>query len=149
MAAKTERIADRIKKRREEAGLSLGQLAEDAGVSKSYLWRLENGEGEVRPSGRTLYRIAGALGTTMSELLGNEVLVDDPKEFPANLVRFADEHDLTARERTMLAQIEFRGRRPQSVEDWEFLWNAIERSVPVRRARAAKAGGKAKRTTRS
>jgi transcriptional regulator with XRE-family HTH domain len=138
MPPKADQIADRIKKRRKEAGLSLGQLAEDADVSKSYLWRLESGSGQVRPSGKTLYRIAGALGTTMSDLLGREVLVDDPEDFPPSLVKFAGQNHLTMREQKMLAQIEFRGRHPETVEDWEFLWNAIERSVPARRPRTVR-----------
>jgi transcriptional regulator with XRE-family HTH domain len=138
MPPKADQIAGRIRKRREEAGLSLGQLAEDADVSKSYLWRLESGSGQVRPSGKTLYRIAGALGTTMSDLLGREVLVDAPEDFPPSLIKFAQRNHLTPREQRMLAQIEFRGRRPQTMEDWEFLWNAIERSVPARRPRTGR-----------
>lgn len=148
MTPKANQIADRIKKLRLQAGLSLGELAENAGVSKSYLWRLESGLGQVRPSGKTLYQIAGALGTTMSDLLGQEVLVDDPEDFPPSLVKFARQNNLTVREQKMLAQINFRGRRPQTVHDWEFLWNAIERSVPARRSRPSERVQKPKRSSR-
>lgn len=37
---------------------------QEAGVSKGYLWNLEKGETDGRPSGRTLYQIARALGTS-------------------------------------------------------------------------------------
>ena len=40
-------------------GLTLSALAEKAGIAKSYLSNLENSKHEVRPSGRTLYQIAG------------------------------------------------------------------------------------------
>jgi transcriptional regulator with XRE-family HTH domain len=140
MSRKDNQIGEAISRRREEAALSLGELAADAGVSKSYLWRLESGDGEVRPSGRTLYRIAGALGTTMSDLLGREILADDPTDMPPSLVEFAKQRDLTPREKQMLAQINFRGRQPETVDDWEFLWTAIERSVPARPSRRATKG---------
>lgn len=64
------RIGDRIRERRAETKLSISALADRAKVSKGYLWSLEKGETDARPSGRTLYKIAEALGTTMSDLLG-------------------------------------------------------------------------------
>jgi XRE family transcriptional regulator of biofilm formation len=138
MSDKPNEIGERIKKRRKEAGLSLSQLADDAGVSKSYLSRLESGAGEMRPSGKTLYLIARALGTTMSDLLEREVLADAPSDFSPSLVQFAKKEGLTPREQRMLAQINFRGRHPESVDDWEFLWTAIQRSVPARPARKSR-----------
>jgi transcriptional regulator with XRE-family HTH domain len=138
MNRKDNAIGQTIKTRREERQLSLGQLASDADVSKSYLWKLESGEGEVRPSGRTLYRIAGALGTTMSDLLEREVLPDEPEDLPASLEEFAATEELSPQDRRMLAQINFRGRRPETVDDWAFLWNAIQRSVPARPQRRAR-----------
>jgi transcriptional regulator with XRE-family HTH domain len=138
MSGKHDEIGKRIKKRRIDAGLSLSQLAVDAEVSKSYLSRLESEEGEMRPSGKTLYRIAGALGTTMSDLLEREVLVDGPIDLPPSLAKFAAKRNLTPREKKMLAQINFRGRHPETVDDWEFLWTAIQRSVPARRPRTTR-----------
>jgi transcriptional regulator with XRE-family HTH domain len=138
MSGKHDEIGKRIKKRRLDAGLSLSQLAADAEVSKSYLSRLESEEGEMRPSGKTLYRIAGALGTTMSDLLEREVLVDDPIDLPPSLAKFAAKRNLTPREKKMLAQINFRGRHPETEDDWEFLWTAIQRSVPARRPRTTR-----------
>jgi|SRR6476646_1532472 len=146
MKQKADRLGAKIKKRREEADLSLAELAENAEISKSYLWKLERDEDEVRPSGKSLYRIANALGTTMSDLLGREILAEEPVEIPIGLKRFAAKHRLTPPERRMLAQINFRGRRPETEDDWAFLWNAIQRSIPARRPRKAAKGSAHKRT---
>jgi transcriptional regulator with XRE-family HTH domain len=128
-------IGTRIRELREEAGLSLSRLAEQAGVSKSYLWKLENGKTKVRPSGETLYKIATALGTSMSELLGRGVLVDEPRDIPRSLRRFAKDEGLRPRDEQMLAGVNFRGRQPETPADWAFIWHAIRRSVPDRQKR--------------
>jgi transcriptional regulator with XRE-family HTH domain len=130
-----DQIARTIRERREEIGMSLNELARTSGVSKGYLWKLEQGEGTSRPSGRSLYKIAGALDTSMSQLLGREVMVDSPQEIPNSLKAFAKEHSLGDREVNMLASIRYRGRQPEKKEDWAFLWDAIQRSVPKRSGR--------------
>ena len=67
-------VGDRIRRFRQERGLNLSRLAEQAGVSKGYLWALENDPGTRRPSAETLYAVAQALGVTMADLMGREVL---------------------------------------------------------------------------
>lgn len=123
------RIGERIRLRREEAGLSLNGLANKAGVAKGYLWSLEKGETEARPSGRTLYAIADALGTTMSDLLGRELLVDPAPEIPTSLKVFAEAEGLTDNDLRMLAAINFRGQRPMDRDGWALVWGAIRASV--------------------
>jgi DNA-binding XRE family transcriptional regulator/mannose-6-phosphate isomerase-like protein (cupin superfamily) len=59
----------RIRAIRENQLLSLDTLAEIAGVSKSYLSRVETGERQ--PSIATLIKISSALGTTVGALLGH------------------------------------------------------------------------------
>lgn len=132
MAEVTHQIGRRIRKLRKESNLSLSQLANDSGVSKSYLWKLEDGKTDVRPSGDTLYKIARALGTSMSRLIGHEVLVEDSARIPSSLNKFAAEEGLRERDVAMLSRINFRGRQPQRPEDWAFIWHAIKRSVPNR-----------------
>jgi DNA-binding XRE family transcriptional regulator len=129
--AEAGRIGERIKTRREEAHLSLSALAEQAGVSKGYLWSLEKGATEARPSGRTLYRIAGALGTTMSDLLGEELLIEvgSGRDVPEALAKLAELEGLTERDVEMLAGVNFRGQRPQDLEGWRLVWSAIKASV--------------------
>lgn len=146
-------IGAQIKKRREERDLSLSKLSELAQVSKGYLWSLEKGETKARPSGETLYRIAEALGVTMSDLLGRKLLIERsaPEELPAALGEFAKRERLPQTDVEMLAQINFRGEQPQTVADWEFVYRAIQRSVsaapappprPVKRRPTAKTRGR-------
>lgn len=123
------RIGEQIRKRREEARLSLSGLAQKAHVSKGYLWSLEKGETDARPSGRTLYAIAEALGTTMSDLLGRQILVDTPAEIPESLRDFAESAGLADADVQMLASVSFRGRQPTDHDGWELVWGAIRASV--------------------
>lgn len=122
-----ETIGDRMRKYRSDAGLSLNQLALSAGVSKGYLWSLEN-EPDKRPSAETLYAIADALGVTMSSLLGRRLLTKQPTDVPDSLREFAEEKGLPETDVQMLAGIEFRGVRPQTRERWEHIYNAIRMS---------------------
>jgi transcriptional regulator with XRE-family HTH domain len=66
-----ETISDRIKALRKKAKLTLDQLAEQAGLSKSYLWELENRD-LPRPSGEKLSGLAKALDVTVDYLLGGD-----------------------------------------------------------------------------
>jgi XRE family transcriptional regulator, master regulator for biofilm formation len=128
-------IGERIRRRREELNLSLSALAEKAGVAKSYVSSLENGQVNSRPSGRTLYRIAEALGTTMSDLLGTRLLVETATEIEPSLAEFAEDAGLTDRDVAMLAGVHFRGQQPQDKEAWAFVWRAIKASVETERRR--------------
>jgi XRE family transcriptional regulator of biofilm formation len=122
-------VGDQIRSRRIESRLSLTALADKAGVSKSYLSNLENGGANSRPSGQTLYRIASALGTTMSDLLGTRLLVEPVQDFPDSLVEFAQGAHLSDRDVAMLAGINFRGQQPSDKDSWAFIWRAIRASV--------------------
>lgn len=124
-------VGKRIRERREQIDFSLNKLAAEAKVSKSYLWNLENGKAESRPSGKTLYRIAEALGTTMSDLLGQDLLSEPtpPKKIPESLKHFAAEEALTSKDVQMLAGVNFRGKRPKDPEGWALIWQAIKHGV--------------------
>jgi len=63
-----ETFGQRIRSLRKERGLTLDQLAEAAGCSKSYVWELEN-KNPPRPSAEKLGSIATALGSTTDYLL--------------------------------------------------------------------------------
>jgi transcriptional regulator with XRE-family HTH domain len=126
------RVGGQIRRRREEAGLSLSKLAELAEVSKSYLWSLENADrAEIkrRPSGQTLYRIAETLGVTMSDLLGRKLLIGPPSHIPPELEEFAREAKLPQTDLEMLAAINFRGEQPRDKDSWAFVYRAIRSSV--------------------
>lgn len=59
----------RIKELRTEKKMTLDQLADTTGSSKSYIWELEN-KNPPRPSAEKLSGIAKALGVTIDYLLG-------------------------------------------------------------------------------
>lgn len=61
------RIAANIKRRREELGLSLGQLASQSGVSKAMIAKVESGQSS--PTAGLLGRLCSGLGVTLSTLM--------------------------------------------------------------------------------
>jgi transcriptional regulator with XRE-family HTH domain len=123
----TMNLGDRIKERREEKTISAAELARLADVSKAYLSELENRRAE-RPSVDILFRIAKALGTTVADLLGEEIR-PTTAAIPPALQEFADQERLPAGDVRMLATIRFRGEQPRTVEDWRFLYESIKRSI--------------------
>ncbi len=64
-------LGDKINKLRKEKGLTLDQLGERTGSSKSYIWELEN-KNPPRPSADKLSKIAAQLGVTIEYLLDQE-----------------------------------------------------------------------------
>lgn len=66
-------IPSTVKRIRKENGLTLQGLADKAGLSKSYVWEIENGNAPS-PSLTTGFAIADSLGVTIYALVGrNEV----------------------------------------------------------------------------
>ncbi|MGE0365474.1 MAG: helix-turn-helix domain-containing protein [Phycisphaerales bacterium] len=129
-------LAKRIQEARERAGLTLDELAKKAGISKTYLWELENDtKGEKKPSADVLLKLANALSTTIANLMGlPEVQVDHTKvPLPSSLVAFRDwmksigekvtDHDLRD-----LATMRFRGGQPRTKEDWFDLYRLLKRT---------------------
>ena len=119
------RIGERIRKRRENLGLSLSQLSIQAGVSKAFLWEIEKGNAR-RPGAEVLMRVASTLKCTIAELMGENKPNDNTiePEINAALKEFIAERrkigrPLEKEEVDSLAYIQFRGKRPQSKEDWE------------------------------
>lgn len=69
-------LGDKIKELRKKDGLTLEQLAERSGSSKSYIWELENKE-PPRPSADKVSKIAAALGVTIDYLLDQDSKVTE------------------------------------------------------------------------
>lgn len=63
-----QRVAERIRTLRRQRGLTLQNLAERAGVSKSMISKVERGE--ASPSAGTMSRLAEGLGVSISTLVG-------------------------------------------------------------------------------
>jgi transcriptional regulator with XRE-family HTH domain len=71
------RIADGIKKRREQLGLSTNDLAERSGVSRAMVSKIERLE--VSPTAALLGRLCNGLGITLSSLIASaEATVSPP-----------------------------------------------------------------------
>ena len=56
--------------KRKERGMTINELAEEAGLRRSTISRIENGESN--PTLETLYKITTALGITIDELLPDD-----------------------------------------------------------------------------
>lgn len=75
--------AERIRMRRKQIGMSADVLAEKIGVSRSTVFRYENGDIEKVPA-NNLVPIAKALNTTLEFLIGWEDDPDAKTPTPAN-----------------------------------------------------------------
>lgn len=93
-------FGDRIRTLRKEHGLTLDKLAEQAGLSKSYLWELEN-KGPPRPSAEKLAGIAKALQTTVDFLIGT----DTEAESAADVAFFREYKRMTPDMKATLKQM--------------------------------------------
>lgn len=78
-------LGEKIRAQRKLLKLTLDQLAEKTGSSKSYIWELEN-RPVVRPSAEKIARIAEVFGVTVEFLLDNEKL--EPSTSEADQVFF-------------------------------------------------------------
>jgi transcriptional regulator with XRE-family HTH domain len=121
-------LGERIRQRRTEMNIALAELARRADLSKGYLHAIETG-GTQSPSAEILFRIANELGTTIADLLGEEETEQDGVDFPPELIAFAEQADLTQEDVEMLAGIRYRGKRPETVDDWRYIFEFIRRTL--------------------
>ena len=121
-------VGRRVRAERQKAGLSLSQLAEQAGLTKAYLVRLETQGGN--PSLDSLVAIADALELTVADLLDRPRLVlDDETEIPGSLRAYAEDARLSSVEVRQLASIKWRAaERPHTVERWRFIHQSLRAS---------------------
>ena len=142
-------LGQRLEQLRELRGESLHSTALKAGIAKSYLAKLERGQVE-NPGLRTLASVAAALETTVADLLAPAQAPATPaegssanlanyemlvKNLPRELRTFIEGWEQENEERLpadvirSLATIQFRGKRPQNVEDWRFVYYALRQST--------------------
>jgi transcriptional regulator with XRE-family HTH domain len=79
-------LGQKLRKLRKEMDLTLDELAERTGSSKSYIWELEN-KNPPRPSAEKLAKIATELNTTMEFLLDDEEKVGKEEATDASFYR--------------------------------------------------------------
>jgi transcriptional regulator with XRE-family HTH domain len=129
-------LGPRIVAMRSEKGWSMSKLADESGISKSLLHRIEN-EDTSNPELGTLKKIAKALEVTVGDLLGNEV-VRSVRQLPqkrpawlADLVTTLKKSDKEPDEDLLEALYVLQNRKGQSkttTEDWLYLYQTLERS---------------------
>lgn len=130
-------LAERIRKAREKAGMTLDQLARTAGISKTYVWELEQDtEGSRKPSAELLLKIANALSITLADLMGLPSVKTDNRtvEISESLREFVERMrrlkiELSDVEIRDLATTRFRGGQPKTADDWHDLYRVLRRSV--------------------
>lgn len=94
----------RIKDLRTKKGLTLDQLAQETGSSKSYIWELEN-KNPPRPSAEKLSAIAGALGVTVDYLFGADTQTLSEAEDTAFFRQYSGLPEETRRQIREMARI--------------------------------------------
>ena len=129
-------VGQRVKYIRTEKGLTLEALADLSGLSKSFLWEVEQDRSGI--SGRRLLQVADALNASVEYLLRGGTT---PKEYeppsievPRSLSELAEEEGLTYRQTMTLLEIEHsivarRGggsRGTKGKEDWRSLYLAVK-----------------------
>lgn len=127
-------LAENLKRIRLQRQMTQPKLAEDAHVSKGYVYMLETGEMD-NPSLDVLLKIANALDCTIADLSGEPKVVakDTSTEISESLLQFAKQKRRTGDKLTdddlqSLARTQFRGKRPQTVDDWAYLYEFLKRT---------------------
>ena len=127
-------VGERIKARRLELEWTQDQLAQKAGISKSFLSDLENGKRSV--GAENLLDIARALGVSIDYLMTGEVSEKPVTEvpIPATLARFAAEEGLSFRQTLVLLDMQKQivahrsAKRKDGLEavDWRKFYESVK-----------------------
>lgn len=118
--AETETFGERLRRLREQRGLSLDELAARTEISKAYLWKLEK-KPDSNPSIDIAQKLAEALGTTLGKLAEAPTLAG-ATEIPESLRKAADRFNIAEADLSDLARISFRGARPTTEQEWGLLY---------------------------
>jgi transcriptional regulator with XRE-family HTH domain len=130
-------VGKKIQTLRVEKGLTLPQLAEKAGVSKGFVFQIEDDQ-KTNPSLETLNKIAKALDVTLADLLEKETVqakrvVGVPDDLEPSLREFiADRNaqgqpvDTNAIQALYVLQHR-KGKSSKTKEDWRYVYESIER----------------------
>lgn len=127
-------VGDRIKQRRLELRWTQDQLAQKAGISKSFLSDLENGKRSV--SADNLLDVARVLGVSLDYLMTGKAVESPVAEVPvpASLARFAAEERLSFRQTLMLLDMQKQivahrsAKKKDGLEgvDWRAFYEAVK-----------------------
>ena len=135
--SKKETVGQRLQYIRTNKGLTLDQLAEKAGISKSFLWEVEHDNSGI--SGEKLLQVANALGASLDFILRGEPSPENYQgppavEIPSELSDLAEELGLTYKktlalleiEKSIIARRSTKGRSRKSKVDWQKLYEGVK-----------------------
>jgi transcriptional regulator with XRE-family HTH domain len=91
------RLGEKLHELRKQKKLTLEALAEQAGLSKSYLWELENRESQ-KPSAEKLTALADALGVAVSYFIEEDVRAPEERHLDEAFFRNYQKLDIDAKE---------------------------------------------------
>ena len=121
----SQELGRQVFKRRKEKGLSQGEVAQRAGISRNYISLIERGEAR-NVSINIINQLAIALEITPATLMGQgDILI------PPSLREFGLEESLSFETVDWLAQMPRRGHEPHTVEEWQALYDAIRGYIEV------------------
>jgi transcriptional regulator with XRE-family HTH domain len=112
----------RIRERRIQEGLSQDELAQRASLSRNYLSQIER-EQATNLSWQVMERLATALGLTL-EAERETAMTEE--QLPPGLREFARAANLPSADIAMLARLQYRGRQPRTLEQWQIIYNVIK-----------------------
>ncbi len=119
-------LGEKIRKLRAARGWSSGRLAQESGISRGYLWQLEENP-DKRPSVDILQKLAHTLGVPVSEFIEEpgQKSVASPAT-PPGLAEFVKTRgtalSVTPTDIEVMRNVHFRGVQPKDPEDWELLF---------------------------
>lgn len=115
-------IGQRMREKRREKGLTLKQLADQTGLSVTYLSDVERER--TQPSLKTLGVAAHGLGLSTTDLMAGVDALGDITEqaLPAGLSELCEDpawkDQLSEDWRKTLVKLDYRGKRPQTKQEW-------------------------------
>jgi transcriptional regulator with XRE-family HTH domain len=134
-------IGHRIKAVRTERGLSLPDLAKEAGISKGLLYHIENSETPPNPSLETLNKISQALKITLAMLLekrgvkGKRILPERLEPELEEMIKALNKQNEPLSETALdaLYLLQERSGGFKTVQQWRFLYDSICLALSERR----------------
>jgi len=124
-------MGERVRHRRTQLGLTQDDLAQKAGISKSFLSDLENDKRSI--GAETLLDLGQAMGVSLDFLMTGEASEDQTqKEIPAALATFAAEEGLSVRDMMTLLDVQERimvARKKPKDRIKQIDWKAFYQSV--------------------
>lgn len=129
-------MGERIKSIRQSLGWTQDKLAQESGISKSFLSEIENNKANI--SGENLLKIANALNASLDYLMKGEPFPDEgkprPVEIPSALSNLAEELEMSHKStlallsahQSLIARRSSREKTEMTKEKWRELYESLK-----------------------